>query len=41
MYFKTPTYLRKAVEYHNKDHQDDPWRVAKFFMREVEYDAGQ
>ena len=41
MYFKTPTYLHKAVEYHNRYHQDDPWRVAKFFLREVKYDAEQ
>ena len=29
-YFKTDKYLKKAVEYQNKYHPDDPWAVVKF-----------
>lgn len=35
MYFKTPIYLKMAVEYHNKYESHDPWRIAKFFLKEV------
>lgn len=35
MYFKTPTYLKRAVEYHNKHNSQDPWRTVKFFLKEV------
>lgn len=33
-YFKTDKYLRKAVIYHNKYH-DDKWFVGKFSLKEI------
>lgn len=33
-YFRTPKYLKTAVEYHNKYYSDDPWRVARFELKE-------
>lgn len=39
-YFKTDKYLKKAVEYHNRQYGDDRhWRVAKFKLVEVFYDG--
>lgn len=35
-YFKTDRYLSREVEYHNKYHEKDSWRVAKFKLIEVE-----
>lgn len=29
-YFRTNTYLRTAVEYHNKYHPEDVWHIAQF-----------
>ena len=33
-YFKTDRYLKRAVEYQNKYHPEDTWRVAKFKLVE-------
>lgn len=38
-YFKTDRYLKGAVEYHNRLHGDDVWRVAKFKLVEVYYEG--
>ena len=35
-YFKTDRYLKGAVEYHNKYHQDDIWEVRKCVILEDE-----
>ena len=40
-YFKTDRYLKGAVEYHNRYHGDDMWRVAKFKLVEVYYKEGR
>lgn len=37
-YFKTNKYLQGAVQYHNKIHANDPWRIAKFKLVEVTED---
>lgn len=39
-YFKTAKYLKRAVEYHNRNRHtaDDPWRVQKFELKEVDND---
>ena len=34
-YFKTDKYLRKAVAYHNKCHEDDKWFVSVCALNEV------
>ena len=34
-YFKTDRYLRKAVAYHNKYHEDDKWLVSVCALNEV------
>ena len=31
-YFKTPTYLKKAVKYHNEHYPNDNWRVVGFLL---------
>lgn len=33
-YFRTPHYLKRAVDAHNKYYGDDPWRVARFELKE-------
>lgn len=33
-YFKTDKYLKSAVEYHNKYHPEDIWRVRKCVILE-------
>ena len=33
-YFVTANYLKRAVYYHNKYYGDDPWRVARFELKE-------
>ena len=35
-YFKTDRYLKGAVEYHNKYHPDDIWKVRKCVILEDE-----
>ena len=35
-YFKTDRYLKRAVEYHNKYHPDDIWKVRKCVILEDE-----
>lgn len=35
-YYKTDTYLKRAIKYHNQYHPNDPWRIAKFLLVEVE-----
>ena len=35
-YFRTNRYLRRAVSYHNQYHADDPWKVQKFKLVEVD-----
>ena len=35
-YFKTDIYLKRAVEYHNKYHPDDIWKVRKCVILEDE-----
>jgi hypothetical protein len=37
-YFKTETYIKKHVKYHNTYFPEDPWRVAKCKLVEVEND---
>lgn len=34
-YYKTESYLKEAVEYHNHYHPQDPWRVQKYMLVEV------
>ena len=38
-YFKTDRYLKGAVEYHNKYHPDDIWKVRKCVILEDEPQA--
>ena len=33
-YFRTDKYLKKAVEYHNRDYPDDIWKVRKCLIVE-------
>ena len=33
-YFRTPKYLKGAIEYHNKYHEEK-WRLVKFKLVEV------
>lgn len=35
-YFRTDKYLKGAVEYHNKYHPEDIWKVRKCVILEVE-----
>lgn len=35
-YFRTDKYLKGAVEYHNKYHPEDMWKVRKCVILEVE-----
>ena len=35
-YFKTDRYLKGAVEYHNKYHPDDIWKIRKCVILEDE-----
>lgn len=35
-YFRTDRYLPMYVEYHNYSHADDPWKMQKFVLMEVE-----
>ena len=35
IYFKTPAYLQRAVDYHNR-YSEDKWRVAQFKLVEIE-----
>ena len=37
-YFRTNKYLKTAVQYHNRYHSNDPWRIAKFKLVEVTED---
>ncbi len=35
-YFKTTKYLTNAVRYHNRYYPEDPWRISKFKLVEVQ-----
>lgn len=36
-YFRTTTFLKRAVERHNLFYEKDPWRIGKFELREIPY----
>ena len=39
-YYATDKYVTQAVEYHNKYYPNDIWHVAKFELKEVDYEEG-
>lgn len=32
-YFKTTKYLKQAVDYHNKYHPEDEWKIAECYLQ--------
>jgi len=39
-YYATDKYLKQAIEWHNKYYPNDIWHVAKFELKEVDYEEG-
>lgn len=36
-YFRTTTFLKRAVARHNLFYEDDPWHIGKFELKEIPY----
>lgn len=37
-YYVTDKHVKKAIEWHNKYYPNDIWHVAKFELKEVDYE---